>query len=92
MACGRNALLVLSVVAAGVLGSVAAACVPPERPFLPQSREDMRAYAELIREDFEGYFAEMQVYFRCIDVERARAFVQAHKVSQEYGRFLQAAE
>lgn len=34
----------------------------------------------------------MQDYFRCLDEERARAFVEARKVSEEYGRFLDAVE
>lgn len=68
----------------------AAACVPPVRPFLPASREDMRAYADLIREDFEAYIVDVQQYFRCLDEERARAFGEAGKVSEDYGRFLEA--
>lgn len=70
----------------------ATACVPPERPFLPQSPEDMRIYADLIRVDFERYIADVQEYFRCIDAERARAFAEAQEVSQDYGRFLAAIE
>lgn len=45
-------------------GCQAHACTPPERPFLPASREDMRAYADLIRGDFEAYIADEQDYFR----------------------------
>ncbi len=68
------------------------ACTPPERPFLPASRDDMRAYADLIRADFEAYIADVQDYFRCFDEERARAFVEAKEVSEEYGRFVEALE
>ncbi len=68
------------------------ACTPPERPFLPASRDDMRAYADLIRGDFEAYIADVQDYFRCFDGERARAFVEAREVSEEYGRFVEALE
>ena len=75
-----------------VAGGPADACTPPERPFLPASREDMRAYADLIRGDFEAYFADVQDYFRCLDDERARAFVEAREVSEEYGRFVDALE
>lgn len=78
-------LLILCVGAAGPT----AACISPERPFLPQSREDMRTYAELIRGDFEAYIADVQDYFRCIDEERARAFIEAREVTEEYGRFIQ---
>ena len=68
------------------------ACTPPERPFLPQARQDMRIYSDLIREDFEIYIAEVQDYFRCIDEERARAFVEAREVTEDYGRFIDAIE
>ena len=81
-------LLVLGVGATGP----AAACISPERPFLPQSQEDMRTYADLIRADFEAYIADVQEYFRCIDEERARAFTEARKVSDGYARFLNAIE
>jgi outer membrane protein TolC len=52
----------------------------------------MRAYADLLRADFEGYTAGVQDYFRCLDAERARAFAEAQEVSAEYGRFLEAVE
>ncbi len=70
----------------------AQACTPPQRPFMPASRDDMRIYAELIRGDFEGYFADVQDYFRCLDEERARAFVEAREVSEDYGRFIAVLE
>lgn len=91
MTCACNiplALLITVLVAA----SPAHACTPPERPFLPTSSEDMRAYADLIRGDFEAYIANIQDYFRCLDDERARAFVEAREVSEDYGRFIQALE
>nr|WP_237685067.1 hypothetical protein [Szabonella alba] len=52
----------------------------------------MRIYADLIRGDFESYIADVQDYFRCLDEERARAFVEAREVSEEYGRFIEALE
>lgn len=52
----------------------------------------MRTYADLIRGDFEAYIADVQEYFRCIDEERAQAFVEAREVTEEYGRFLDALE
>ena len=86
MTCARNITLALLITVL-VAGGPAHACIPPERPFLPASREDMRAYADLIREDFEAYIADVQDYFRCLDAERARAFSEAQEVSQDYGRF-----
>jgi hypothetical protein len=50
----------------------------------------MQIYKDLIREDFEGYIAEVQDYFRCIDEERARAFVEAREVTEDYTRFIDA--
>ena len=44
MTCARNITLVLLITVL-VAGGPAHACTPPERPFLPTSREDMRAYA-----------------------------------------------
>ena len=91
MTCARNISLVLLITVLVAAGPVDA-CTPPERPFLPASREDMRAYADLIRGDFEAYIAAVQDYFRCLDNERARAFIEAREVSEEYGRFLDAVE
>ena len=87
MTCARNIPLVL-LITVFVVSGPASACTPPERPFLPTSREDMRAYADLIRGDFEAYIADVQDYFRCLDEERARAFVEAREVSEDYGRFV----
>ena len=91
MSCARNIPLVLLITLLVVAGP-AHACTPPERPFLPTSREDMRAYADLIRGDFETYIADVQDYFRCLDEERTRAFVEAMEESEEYGRFIEALE
>lgn len=91
MSCARNISLVLLITVL-VAGGPAHACIPPERPFLPASREDMRAYADLIREDFEAYIADVQDYFRCLDKEHARAFDEARAVSEEYGRFVDAVD
>ena len=87
MTCACNIPLALLITVL-VAGGPAHACIPPERPFLPASREDMRAYADLIRADFEAYIADVQDYFRCLDDERTRAFIEAREVSEDYGRFV----
>ena len=92
MTCARNMGFLLLILIAGAAGSAAAACIPPERPFLPQSSVDMRTYADLIRADFESYIGDVQGYFRCLDAERARAFIEAREVSEDYGRFVSAVE
>ena len=64
-------------------------CYPPTVPFVPHDPETQREFEDLIRQDFETYIADVQEYFRCLDTERARAFQEARKMSEEYGRFLQ---
>lgn len=65
-------------------------CLAPMRPFVPSDAASVREYADIIRTDFELYIRDIQAYFRCLEVERARAFEEAREVSEEYGRFLQA--
>ena len=67
----------------------ATSCLPPPRPFVPSDSEVARDYADLIRSDFELYIQDIQSYFRCLEVERARAFEEAREVSQDYVRFLE---
>lgn len=82
-----RAALVASALIITAVGGAQASCFPPEKPFLPADAMEVRAYADLIREDFEGYIFEVQEYFRCLDAERARVFTEAQEVSQDYGRF-----
>ena len=89
MFIARNAPLLFALLLGSMSVAAAADCVPPERPFLPQSREDIRAYADLLRSDFEGYIADIQEYFRCLDAERQRAFQEAREVSEDYGRLVE---
>ena len=64
-------------------------CLAPTRPFVPSDSQSMRDYGDIIRQDFEDYISDIQSYFRCLDLERARAFEEARAVSEDYGRFLQ---
>jgi hypothetical protein len=82
----RNGILAALIVVAQAQDAMAAPCHAPERHFLPQSREDMRLYADLLRADFETYIAEVQTYLRCFDEDRARAFVKAREVVEQYGQ------
>ena len=84
--------VVLAILFTLTTGSALNACVPPERPFLPASTDGIRSYSDLIRQDFEAYIAAVQDYFQCIDEERARAFVEAQDVSEDYGRFVHIIE
>ena len=92
MFIARNAPLLFALLLGSMPVAAAADCVPPERPFLPQSQEDMRAYADLLRSDFEGYISDIQEYFRCLDAERQRAFHEAQKVSRDYGSLVEILE
>jgi hypothetical protein len=57
MFCARKAAFVLLAMVAWPQDALASSCVPPERPYLPLTPEDMRTYADLLRADFEGYIA-----------------------------------
>lgn len=61
-------------------------CLPPVRPSLPSDPRDVRAYADLLRQDYEAYIADFDAYLRCLDAERARVFEEGQEVTQEYGR------
>ena len=73
-------------------GVAAATCNAPVRPFVPSDPQAARDYADIIRSDFELYIRDIQRYFRCLDEERARAFVEAREVSEDYRRFLEWSE
>ena len=88
MSHARNAKWALAILALGATSPLSAGCNPPERPYLPQSSAAMRAYADLLRADFETYLADAQAYFRCLDAERDRAFREAAQVTAQYGVFL----
>ncbi len=72
--------------------AAAQTCYAPQRPFVPTDPDDVKEYRDLIGRDFETYIADIQSYFRCLEVERARAFEEAREVSEEYGTFLQISE
>ena len=79
-------VILLSAVMARSAGS--ATCLAPERPFVPSDPVAAVEYADLIRQDFEDYIRDVQVYFRCLDAERARTFEEAREVSHQYGAFM----
>ena len=94
MPSGRRFVLSVAIVSSTFLGAAAQAetCLAPARPFVPNDPAAAREYSDLIRKDFETYISDVQDYFRCMDGERQRAFVEAQEVSQEYGRFIQLVE
>jgi len=67
----------------------ASSCLAPVRPFVPSEPRAAHDYADIIRQDFENYITDIQGYFRCLELERARAFAEAREVSEDYGRFMQ---
>lgn len=78
--------IVLTILLSG--GARAETCFPPVRPFVPNDENAVAEFVDLIGQDFEAYIEDVQVYFRCLDSERARAFEEARQVSQDYERFL----
>ena len=72
-------------------GGLSEPCVRPEAP-ISVTVEAADAYHDLINADYDAYFAAATAYISCLDDERARAFVEAREVSEEYGRFLDAVE
>ena len=92
MTYARNTPFVLIIMVTCAQGVMASPCVAPERPYLPSSPDAMRTYADLLRADFESYIGNVQDYFLCLDEERARAFVEAREVSEDYGRFVSVIE
>ena len=65
-------------------------CLPLTPPALPSDIRLMQEFAELLRDVFEQYLAEVTGYFRCLDDERARAWREAAEVTAQYGAFLEA--
>ena len=88
MGAWRGGIAACVLMAAATAGH-AAACVAPEAPFLPNDAADIRAYADLLRLDFEAYFAEAQAYFWCMEQERQRVFREAQDVTEAYGRMIE---
>ncbi len=66
-------------------------CIAPARPFVPNDPEAIKEFRELIRQDFENYIQDIQLHFLCLDSERARVFEEAQEVTDDYERFLGAA-
>jgi hypothetical protein len=86
----KSVFLLITLLLLPALPAHADMCLQPIRPYAPHDPATAREYADLIREDFETYLSDIQVYFRCLDLERARAFREAQEVTQEYGQFIRA--
>ena len=86
--CVQRLLPALTVLLLESGSVVADTCVSPPRPFVPSDLKAASEYVNIIHDDFELYFRDIQSYFRCLEEERARAFKEAREVSVEYGRFL----
>lgn len=67
-------------------------CVPPKAPYLPETDADLRAYADLIRADYEEYFRAVSDFTTCLIEARAEAIVEAEEVGVQYRRFFQRAD
>ena len=89
------ALLSLSLPASSTPANSAGAaigCFPPEPPFVPQSDDDFRDYADLVAADFERYFSSLTDYFHCVDSERQAVFEQAKGISSLHQQFYDRAD
>jgi hypothetical protein len=75
------------VMASGTAG-FAQGCMAPAAPFMPADPADIRAYADLLRQDFEAYFTDAQAYFRCLEQERRAVFDEVQQVTQAYGHMV----
>lgn len=64
-------------------------CYPPRIPFVPAEQAAQLEFADMIKQSFEDYIADVQDYFRCLDAERARAFEEARMVGDQYRQFLE---
>lgn len=83
------ATLYLLVIPSG--GLATSFCVPPEAPSIPNTDADLRAYADLIRADYEKYFRAVSDFSTCLTEARAEVMVEAEQVGVEYRGFLQRA-
>lgn len=62
----RLAAAILAV-GAGSAWAQAPLCVPPEKPWVPVSEADFRAYADLVAGDFERYFSALTKHYQCLE-------------------------
>ena len=76
------------VMASGTAG-FAQGCMAPAAPFMPADPADIRAYAVLLRQDFEVYFTDAQAYFRCLEQERRAVFDEVQQVTQAYAQMIE---
>jgi len=84
----RTLGVVVLVMASGTAG-FAQGCVTPSAPFMPADPADIRAYADLLRQDFEAYFTDAQVYFRCLEHERRTVFDEVQQLTQAYAQMIE---
>lgn len=73
-------------------GFATSLCVLPEPPYLPETDSDLRAYADLIRTDFEDYFRAVSDFTTCLTEARSEAIMEAEEVGVQYRRFIQRAD
>ena len=76
------------VMASGTAG-FAQGCMAPSPPFMPSDPADIRAYADLLRQDFEIYFTDAQAYFRCLERERRAVFDEVQQVTQAFAQMIE---
>ena len=86
----RNGLvLILVALGTGEMSAqeTAGVCLPPGEPHVPQSDVAFVAYADIVAQDFERYFAALTDYFACMDRTRQAVFRRAEEVSRHHQAF-----
>lgn len=89
---GFAMLILVPTFCIGQTVSSSTVCLPPEEPYVPDSDQALSEYAEIISKDFERYFSELTIYFKCIDGTRQAVFARARVVSEQHQRFWLRAE
>ena len=63
-------------------------CVPPEVPVTDLPDAVLAEYRSEIAAEFEVYFVAVSSHIACLDTERNRALLEAHRATEAYSTFL----
>ena len=60
--------------------------LPQEPPYL--EFEAAKEFREMFTQDFEKYFIDLGIYFRCLEEQRAELMKQGQEITKRYNRVL----